>query len=99
MLTLQTHQASRTVTLGLDSANHPRMFGAVVSHAEGRTMKMQMVSVAFGTDGRMTQAVRTFMTRRVTSGTGDSKTVALSDADTARVRALTAQVLQRCAPG
>jgi FlaG/FlaF family flagellin (archaellin) len=86
----------RFVSVGVDSSNHARVFSAMQSRKSGTTMKIQMVGASFDATGRMSQAVRTFMTREMPSGTGDSKSVALSDADTARVRSLTAEVLRRC---
>jgi hypothetical protein len=91
-----TRPALRSVGAAVDSLNHPRFFTSIVNRRAGTTMKMQSVSAAFDATGRMSQAVRTFTTREMPSGTGDSKSVALSDADTARVRSLTAEVLRRC---
>jgi len=91
-----TRPASRSVMVAVDSSNHPRFFSSMVNRRAGTTMKMQSASAAYDATGRMSQAVRTFTTRVITSGTGDSKSVALSDADTARVRSLTAEVLRRC---
>jgi len=91
-----TRPASRSVVVAVDSSNHPRFFSSMVNRRAGTTMKMQSASAAYDATGRMSQAVRTFTTRDMTSGTGDSKSVALSDADTARVRSLTAEVLRRC---
>ena len=91
-----TRPALRSVGAAVDSLNHPRFFTSIVNRRAGTTMKMQSVSAAFDATGRMSQAVRTFTTRDITSGTGDSKSVALSDAATARVRSLTAEVLRRC---
>jgi len=91
-----TRPASRSVFVAVDSSNHPRFFSSMVNRRAGTTMKMQSASAAYDATGRMLQAVRTFTTRDITSGTGDSKSVALSDADTARVRSLTAEVLRRC---
>ena len=91
-----TRPASRSVVVAVDSLNHPRFFSSMVNRKAGTTMKMQSASATYDATGRMSQAVRTFTTRDITSGTGDSKSVALSDADTARVRSLTAEVLRRC---
>jgi len=88
--------APRSVGVAVDSLNHPRFFSSMVNRKAGTTMKMQSASATYDATGRMSQAVRTFTTRDITSGTGDSKSVALSDADTARVRSLTAEVLRRC---
>jgi hypothetical protein len=88
--------APRSVGVGVDSSNHPRFVTSIVNRKAGTTMKMQSASALYDATGRMSQAVRTFTTRDITSGTGDSKSVALSDADTARVRSLTAEVLRRC---
>jgi hypothetical protein len=95
MFVIQAHDSSRVVSVSVDSANHARVFSALVYHNEGRAMKMQTVGALFGADGKMSQGIRTFMTRD-SSGTGDSKSVRLPDTDTARVRALTAEVLRRC---
>jgi len=57
---------------------------------------MQMVNAMSGFDGTMSQATRTFMTRDIATGTGDSNTLRLSDADTTRVRALAGELLKRC---
>ena len=91
-----TRPGSRFVGVAVDSSNHPRFFTSMVNRKAGTTMKMQSASASYDATGRMSQAVRTFTTRDITSGTGDSKSVALSDADTARVRSLTAEVLRRC---
>ena len=87
---------SRFVSVGVDSLNHARVFSAMINQKAGTAMKMQMVSASYDANGRMLLATRTFMTRQIASGTGDSKSVALSGADTARVRTLTAEVLRRC---
>jgi hypothetical protein len=87
---------SRFVSVGVDSLNRARVFSAMVSQKAGTTMKLQMVSASYDSNARMSLALRTFTTRELPSGTGDSKSVRLSDADTSRVRSLTAEVLRRC---
>ena len=95
---LMTHSgdATRLLTVGVDSTNRPRMFSTLVSHIAHLTMTMRMVMALYGEDGRMSQATRTLTTRDVPSGTGDSKSVRLSDADATRVRTLTGEVLRQC---
>ena len=91
-----TRPGSRFVGVAVDSSNHPRFFTSMVNRKAGTTMKMQSASASYDATGRMSQAVRTFTTRDITSGTGDSKSVALSDSDPALVTSLTAEVLRRC---
>jgi len=62
----------------------------------GGTFKMQIVSVSYDTSGQMSLPIRTFTTRDAKSGTGDSKSVALSESDTARARNLTREAMRRC---
>ena len=86
----------RYLTVGVDSANRARVFSTLITHIQRPTMTMQSTTALYGKDGRMSQTTRTLTTRDITSGTGDSKSVQLSDKDTARVRALTAEVLRHC---
>jgi len=98
-LDLETSSAPRRiVSVSVDSLNHPRLFSAVVtvSKRENNTAKSQMVTATFDATGHISQALREFRTMELPSGAGDSKRVVLSDADTARVRALTVELLHRC---
>jgi hypothetical protein len=88
--------AMRSVAVGVDSLDRPRMFYTMTSTKRGAKMEMQIVNVVFDSSGRMSMPVRTFMTRDIATGTGESKSVPLSAVDTRRVRALTTEVLHRC---
>ena len=96
MLMIHTGYMTRFLTVGVDSTNRPRLFSILVSHGDRHTVTTRMVMAWYGEDGRMSRATRTLTTQDVPSGTGDSKSVRLSDADTGRVRELTAEVLRRC---
>jgi hypothetical protein len=87
---------NRVVLVGVDSLNRARTFSAMINKKVDKTVKSQMVTVIFDATGQMVQATRTFRTIELPSGTGDSKSVLLPDADTARVRKLAAEVLRRC---
>ena len=96
MLMIHSGNAPRSVTVGVDSVNRPRLFSTMITHIQRPTMTMQNTTALYGQDGRMSQTTRTLTTRDVISGTGNSKSVRLSDKDTALVRALTAEVLRTC---
>jgi hypothetical protein len=96
LVTLRTTDAGRGLAVGLDSSNRPRMFDAMKFGRDPGVMHTQMLTVMVDIDGRITQATRTFMTRDLKTGTGDSKTVTASPADTARARELMAEVIRRC---
>lgn len=92
---LQTHDRSLTIALGVDSANRPRMFSAMVTSNTGHTTHVKMDGAYYATDGAMFQASRIFLNHN-SDGTGDQKSVKLSEADTAKVRKLTAELVRRC---
>jgi hypothetical protein len=93
---LQLHDDSRTLTIGVDSANRVRVFTASVQVKRGTTRTVRMSGVKLESDGRMGLSSRT-----VTTGDFDLKAVSsnvmpLLPADTTRVRALAGEALKRC---
>jgi len=96
LVTLRTTDAGRGLAIGLDSSNRLRLFDAMKVGRDPGVMQTQMLTVMVDVNGRIIQATRTFMTRDMATGTGDSRTVKASTSDTTRARELMAEVIRRC---
>jgi hypothetical protein len=93
---LQLHDKSRTMTIGVDSANRLRMFTAGVHVKQGTSLTVRMSGVHFDADGRMDKASRTITKGDVESKAASSNVIPLLPADTTRVRSLATETLKRC---
>jgi hypothetical protein len=96
LVTIRTADASRGLAVGLDSLNRPRMFDAMKFRRDPGVLHTQMLTIGVDSEGKFSHPIRTFMTRDMKTGTGDSKTVIASTADTIRARELMAEVIRRC---
>ena len=95
-LSLEMQEKTRTLTIGIDSANRVRVLNASAHLKRGTNLTVRAANVLFDAEGRMTEASRTVTAGDVESKGTRSNADPLSPADTARARALAVTALQRC---